>query len=79
MNYTEVDLPVTLHHGELLTFADGSELRWESNGEAKVVFVNDGFTPLAEIFPGNELDFEAGGNHFRLSAKFEDDLIVERA
>jgi len=79
MNYTETDIPLSLHHGEMLTFEDGSELRWESNGEAKVVYVNDGFAPLTEIFPGNSYDFEAGGHFFRLSAKFEDDLVVERA
>ena len=79
MNYLETDLPISLHHGELLTFEDGSELRWESNGEAKMVFVNDGFTPFAEIFPGNSYDFESGGHLFKLSAKFEDDLVIERA
>jgi hypothetical protein len=77
--YTEKDLPVTLHHGELLTLDDGTSVRFDSNGEAKDVMINDSFTPACTLFPGNEYSFQAGGNTYKLTCTFEDNMRVEKA
>ena len=78
MQYSESDLPVRLHHGELLVLADGSEVRWESNGEAKAVFVGDAFEPTFELFPSQEESLSLGGNSYVLTAFFEDALEVKK-
>ena len=76
--YVEADIPLEIAHGEVLTLGDGTELRWESNGEAKCVFVTGGFEPDKEIFPGNDWIFETGGSSYKLTARFEDALLVEK-
>ena len=78
MQYSEKDLPVRLHDGEMLVLDDGSEVRWESNGEAKAVFVGDSFNPTMELFPGQEEPLEVGGKKFVLTAFFEDALEVKK-
>ncbi|MFW5733603.1 MAG: hypothetical protein ACOCWR_00940 [Oceanidesulfovibrio sp.] len=78
MEYTESDIPVEIKHGEYLNLADGGYLRWESNGEAKNVFLGSGFEPDVEIFPGNFWEFIHGGATYRLTARFEDALLVEK-
>ncbi|TVM16016.1 hypothetical protein DPQ33_13720 [Oceanidesulfovibrio indonesiensis] len=78
MEYTEANIPVEIKHGEYLNFEDGSYLYWESNGEAKNVFLGSGFEPDTEIFPGNSWEFSKSGKQFRLTAKFEDALLVEK-
>jgi hypothetical protein len=78
MQYSESDLPVRLHHGELLVLDDGSEVRWESNGEAKAVFVGSGFEPNFELFPNQEESLSLGENSYVLTAFFEDALEVRR-
>ncbi|GAB6177996.1 hypothetical protein JCM16814_28870 [Desulfobaculum senezii] len=79
MEYKESDLPVEIHHGEILTLDDGTALRFESNGEAKDVFLGDAWSPTVQLFPANEHTFEAGGKTFKLTALFEDALKVEKA
>ena len=79
MQYSEKDLPVRLHDGEMLVLDDGSELRWESNGEAKAVFIGSGFEPNMELFPGQEEPVSVGGKNFILTAFFEDALEVKTA
>lgn len=76
MAYSEKDLPIHLRDGEMLTLDDGNELRWESNGEAKAVFVGDSFEAVLEIFPGQEETLNIGGKYFVLTASFENDLEV---
>ena len=78
MEYTEADLPLNLHHGEILTLADGTTVRFESNGEAKDVFLSDDFSPTVELFPAQEYTFETGGNNYKLSAEFSDNILVEK-
>lgn len=78
MEYSEKDLPVRLHDGELLSLDGGTVLRWESNGEAKAVFVGDSFEPSFELFPGQDQSVDAEGKTFVLTAFFEDALEVKR-
>ncbi|QJT07826.1 hypothetical protein DQK91_11690 [Oceanidesulfovibrio marinus] len=78
MEYTESDIPVEIKHGEYLILGDGAYLRWESNGEAKNVFLGSGFEADTEIFPGNTWEFSNSGKKYRLTAKFEDALLVEQ-
>lgn len=79
MEYTEKDLPVRLHDGEFLVLGDGTVVRWESNGEAKAVFVGDSFGAAMELFPGQEENLSAGGLTLTLTAFFEDALEVKKA
>jgi hypothetical protein len=79
MEYAEKDLPVRLHDGEFLLLNDGTVVRWESNGEAKAVFVGDGFNATMELFPGQEESLNAGGLTLMLTAFFEDALEVKKA
>lgn len=79
MSYSERDLPVHLRDGDILVLDDGTEVRWESSGEAKAVFLGSDFEPLMEIFPGQEESVNIGGKFFTLTASFEDDLEVRRA
>ncbi|NCC24538.1 MAG: hypothetical protein EOM25_04950 [Deltaproteobacteria bacterium] len=78
MEYTEADLPLSLHHGEIVTLADGTTVRFDSNGEAKDVFLSDDFSPTAELFPTHEYTFEAGGSKYKLTAEFSDNILVEK-
>lgn len=78
MEYKESDIPIEIRHGEMLYLDDGGSIRWESNGEAKDVFLGDGFTSDVELFPSSSWEFERGGKTFRLTAGFEDALLVEK-
>ncbi|GAB7078656.1 hypothetical protein [Megalodesulfovibrio paquesii] len=78
MDYTAADIPLELKHGEYLTLPDGSSLYWETNGEAKDVFLGSGFAPDVELFPENSWEFASGDARYRLTARFEDVLVVER-
>jgi hypothetical protein len=77
-NYTVSDLPRDIIHGEMVTIGDKVQVRFESNGEAKDVFLDDGFAPAIQLFPAQDYVFEAEGESFRLIAKFEDALTVEK-
>lgn len=79
MEYVEKDLPVRLHDGEFLRLDDGTIVRWESNGEAKAVFVGDSFNATMELFPGQEESLSAGSLTLTLTAFFEDALEVKKA
>jgi hypothetical protein len=79
MQYAEKDMPVRLHDGEMLVLDDGNELRWESNGEAKAVFIGSSFDATMELFPGQEETVNVGGRNFVLTAFFEDALEVKKA
>lgn len=78
-NFTESDLPVDVHHGEMVTLADGTTVRFESNGEAKNVMVNDGFEPACTLFPGNEFTVETSKGNYTLSCDFGDAMTVRKA
>ena len=62
-----------------LTLDDGTSVSFDSNGEAKDVMINDSFTPACTLFPGNEYSFQAGGNTYKLTCTFEDNMRVEKA
>jgi hypothetical protein len=79
MQYSEKDLPVRLHDGEMLVLDDGNEVRWESNGEAKAIFIGSSFDASLELFPAQEEKVNIGGKNFALTAFFEDALEVKRA
>lgn len=79
MQYSEKNLPVRLHDGEMLVLDDGNEVRWESNGEAKAVFIGSSFDATLELFPAQEETVNIGGKNFTLTAFFEDALEVKRA
>ncbi|MFP4315071.1 MAG: hypothetical protein ACOC24_00965 [Desulfovibrionales bacterium] len=78
MNYTEADLPRQLHDGEILTLQDGTEVRFERNGEAKDIYLGDAYVPTVQLFPDTEYTFTAGDAQYRVRALFEDALDVER-
>ena len=78
MQYAEKDLPVRLADGEILVLDNGSELRWESNGEAKAVFVGDSFEPTVELFPGQEEPLAVGEKSYLLTAFCENALEVKK-
>ncbi|WP_147820580.1 hypothetical protein [Salidesulfovibrio onnuriiensis] len=77
--FKESDLPLEFHHGELLTLSDGTTVRFESNGEAKDIMLNDGFAPAATLFPGNEFCFEAHGDRFCMTCTFEDSVTIAKS
>lgn len=79
MQYSEKDLPVRVHDGELLVLDDGNEVRWESNGEAKAIFIGSSFEPSFELFPNQTETVNIGGRSFVLTAFFEDALEVKQA
>ena len=78
-SYSQKDLPLTLHHGEILTFDDGTSVRFESNGEAKNIMVNDDFSPATTLFPANDFILSASGKSFKMTAKFEGALDISAA
>lgn len=78
MNFTEADLPRQIHHGEMVTLQDGTEVRFESNGEAKDIFLGDAYTPIVQLFPDTEYLFTAGDSQYRVTALFEDALTLEK-
>jgi len=77
-NFTEANLPVDVHHGEMVTLADGTTIRFESNGEAKNVMVNDGFEPACTLFPGNEYVVETAQGKYKLTCDFGDSMNVTK-
>lgn len=77
--YTDSDIPCEIAHGEILKFASGNEIRWESNGEAKCVYLSSDFEPTVELFPDNDFSFEEGGTTYKLTARFHDALLIEKA
>lgn len=77
-SFTEADLPLDVHHGEMVTLADGTTIRFESNGEAKDIMINDGFEAACTLFPGNDFVVEAGGNSYKLTCEFGDAMHVEK-
>lgn len=77
-NFTEADLPVDVHHGEMITLADGTTVRFESNGEAKDIMVNDSFNAACTLFPGNDFIVEAGGSKYKVTCEFGDVMHVAK-
>ena len=75
-SFTEADLPVDVHHGEMVTLADGTTVRFESNGEAKNIMVNDGFEPACTLYPGNDFTVETGQGNYSVSCEFGDVMHV---
>lgn len=78
-NFTEADLPVDVHHGEMIQVADGTTIRFESNGEAKDIMVNDGFEPAITLFPGNEYTVETSQGNYCVTCEFGDIMHVKKA
>ncbi|MBU1248794.1 MAG: hypothetical protein KKB70_08850 [Proteobacteria bacterium] len=78
-SYTQKDIPFTLKHGEILTMDDGTTVRFESNGEAKDIMLNQDFSPAITLFPDNDFMVQASGKTFKLTAKFEDALDIVEA
>ena len=76
--YTEADLPIHLKHGENLVLSDGTNVRFESNGEAKDIFIGDSWGAETQLFPGQDWQLAAAGGQFKLTAQFEDDVLVEK-
>jgi hypothetical protein len=77
-NYTEADLPVSIDHEEMVTLSDGTTIRFETNGEAKDVYVGNAFTPTAQLFPECDYLVESCGNSFQVKAEFEDRITVSK-
>ncbi len=77
--FTFADIPKALHHGEIMMLADGVALRFESNGEAKDIFFGDEWTASVQLFPANTHEFQNGGKTIKLTAQFDDSLMVEYA
>ena len=75
-NFTEADLPCRIDHEQMVTFGDGTTVRFETNGEAKDVYLGDAFMPNCQLFPGNEFDFEVCGKPYKVTAEFEDVITV---
>ncbi|MDO9631301.1 MAG: hypothetical protein Q7I92_05315 [Humidesulfovibrio sp.] len=75
--YTQSNLPVTMHSEDLLRLDDGTTVRFDINGEGKDIMLNDDFGASCELYPGNEFMVSAGGKEFRLSTGFEDNIVVE--
>jgi hypothetical protein len=78
MNFKESDLPLSLKHGEMLTLDNGSTIRFESNGEAKDIMINEDFSPAVTLFPSNDFFYEAGGKKYKMTAAFEDILEITK-
>lgn len=77
--YKESDLPVAINHEEFVTLPGGACVRFESNGEAKDVFIRGEFSPVVQLFPDCDYEFEDGGKKYRVKATFEDKLLVDYA
>jgi hypothetical protein len=78
-NYTEADLPKSINHEEMVTLSDGTTIRFETNGEAKDIYVGDAFCANVQLFPGNDYYVEAHGKSFKVTAEFEDVITVSIA
>jgi hypothetical protein len=77
-DFTEADLPVTFHHEQMVVLGDGTTIRFETNGEAKDVYVGDAFDVTVQLFPGCDHVIVAGGKSFKLVAEFEDLLTISK-
>jgi hypothetical protein len=75
-DYTESNLPVTMHPDDLLRLNDGTTIRFDINGEGKDIMLNDDFGAACELYPGNEFIVSAGGRDFRVSTDFEENIKV---
>jgi len=75
--YTEDNLPVTIHPEDLVRFNDGTTVRYETSGEAKDIMMNDDFNASCQLFPGNDYTINAGGKTFRISTGYEENCLVE--
>jgi len=78
-DYTQKDLPLTMHPDDLLRLDDGTTIRFDTNGEAKDIMLNDDFNAACELFPGNEFVVTAGGREFRLTTDFAETVTVSAA
>jgi len=76
--FSEANLPVDVHHGEMVTLADGTTVRFESNGEAKNIMINDGFEPATTLFPGGEFIMETGNGNYKITCEFGDSMHIEK-
>jgi hypothetical protein len=77
--FTEADLPVRIDHEQMVMLEDGTTIRFETNGEAKDVYVGDAFMPTTQLFPGCDYCVESGGKTFKVTAEFEDVITVSKA
>jgi hypothetical protein len=77
-NYTEADLPVSIDHEEMVTLGDGTTIRFETNGEAKDIYVGDAFTATTQLFPECDYIVESSGKSFQVKAEFEDRITVSK-
>jgi hypothetical protein len=75
--YSQKDLPVTMHPDDLLRLDDGTAVRWETSGEAKDIMLNDDFNAAYQLFPDCDWTLEAGGKSFRISTGEDDVIHVE--
>ncbi|OBQ45816.1 hypothetical protein [Halodesulfovibrio spirochaetisodalis] len=66
MTFTHKDLPMVLRETELLTLEDGTQVRFESNGGAHDIFINDEWTSRASLFQGMAHDLNASEQHVTL-------------
>lgn len=78
MDYHEKDLPVTIGETEVVYLDDGTSVRFEENGGARDVMINDEWTPRCSLFPSCDYALETGGKTYRLVAG-EYDLKIETA
>ncbi|BCS87840.1 hypothetical protein [Pseudodesulfovibrio sediminis] len=76
--FTEADLPLDVHHGELISLADGTTVRFESNGEAKDIMVNDGFNAACTLFPGNDFTVQTSSGNYKVTCEFGDSMHIEK-
>lgn len=76
MTFTYKDLPVVLRETELLTLKDGTQLRFEANGGAQEVFVNDEWTSRASLFQGMDHELNTTEEQVHLISE-PDGLRVE--
>ena len=77
--FTEADLPVRIDHEQMVMLEDGTTIRFETNGEAKDIYVGDAFCANVQLFPGNDYFVDAGGKSFKVTAEFEDVITVSAA
>ncbi|WP_300157845.1 hypothetical protein [Solidesulfovibrio sp.] len=75
-NFSEADLPVSIDHEEMVTLGDGTTIRFETNAEAKDLYVGDAFTPTTQLFPGCDFFVDACGKRFKIVSEFEDKITV---
>lgn len=78
MEFKESDLPIEIHHEDFVRLEGGETVRFESNGEAKDVFIGDAFTPTIQLFPDTDYQFSSGTKQYQVRAHFDDRLGVKR-